>query len=288
MSRTELTLSLLGVPRGSASGVDLSPGATVLCAYLALAPAGGRPRARAASELFADCPEASARRRLSTALWRLRSELRDLTGVDAVTTDDPRTLGFADQLDVSTDADRFERLVAPVLARPPGEMTDADAGLLDEAVRLHRGRLLEPYDDEWLMARRYRIENEYVTVLDYLLQHAGVRGDLAGVDEWGAAALAVEPLREDLHRHLMAAYGAAGRNDLVERQFERCRVALLGELGADPLPETIALYSRLTRGAGPASPGVAALAAELEAARREVRRLGDMVDRALEHLRRLP
>jgi DNA-binding SARP family transcriptional activator len=288
MSRTELTLSLLGVPRGSASGVDLSPGATVLCAYLALAPAGGRQRAVAAGELFADCPESAARRRLSTALWRLRSELRAVTGMDAVTTADSRTLGFADALDVSTDADRFERLVSPVLARPPAEMSDEDAAVLDEAVGLHRGRLLEPYDDEWLMARRYRIENEYVTALDYLLQHAGARGHLAAVDEWGEAALAIEPLREDLHRHIMAAYGAAGRTDLVERQFERCRRLLLAELGADPLPETIALYSRLTRGAGPASPGLAALEAELQAARREVRRLGDLVDRALEHLHRLP
>lgn len=283
-----MTLSLLGVPRGSASGVDLSPGATVLCAYLALAPAGGRPRAVAASELFADCPESSARRRLSTALWRLRSELKDLTGVDAVSSDDPRTLGFADELEVTTDADRFERLVSPVLSRPASQMDDADAALLDEAARLHRGRLLEPYDDEWLMARRYRIENAYVSVLDYLLQHAGTRGDVTAIDEWGEAALGIEPLREDLHRHLMAAYGAAGRTDLVERQFERCRTALLGELGADPLPETIALYSRLSRGAGPMSPGVAALAAELEAARREIRRLAEMVDRAMEHLRRLP
>ncbi|MGN8551967.1 UNVERIFIED_CONTAM: bacterial transcriptional activator domain-containing protein [Microbacterium sp. SLM126] len=288
MSRTELTLSLLGVPRGSASGVDLSPGATVLCAYLALAPVGGRPRAIAASELFADCTESSARRRLSTALWRLRSELRDLTGMDAVTTADSRTLGFADALEVSTDADRFERLVSPVLSRPPADMTDDDASVLDEAVRLHTGRLLETYDDEWLMARRYRIENEYVAALDYLLQHAGARGDLAAVDEWGEAVLAIEPLREDLHRHLMTAYGAMGRMDLVEREFERCRRLLLAELGADPLPETIALYSRLTRGAGPLSPSVAALEAELEGARREIRRLGEMVDRALEHLRRLP
>ena len=44
-----------------------------------------------------------------------------------------------------------------------------------------------------------------------------------------AGALAMEPLREDVHRHLMTAYAAAGRDDLVERQFERCRQVLLDE-----------------------------------------------------------
>jgi DNA-binding SARP family transcriptional activator len=82
----------------------------------------------------------------------------------------------------------------------------------------------------------------------------------------------------------MLAYGAAGRDDLVERQFERCRMVLLRELGADPMPETLAAYARLRGGDTSMSTTVAAL----ERAKRDVVRLAGAVDRALDHLRRMP
>ncbi|HQW73865.1 MAG TPA: BTAD domain-containing putative transcriptional regulator, partial [Ornithinibacter sp.] len=77
----------------------------------------------------------------------------------------------------------------------------------------------------------------------------------------------------------------AGREDLVERQFERCRRLLVEELGADPMPETVALYARLRRGRGPSTdPTVLALVGDLEAARRDLGRLSLVIDRALDHL----
>jgi hypothetical protein len=50
------------------------------------------------------------------------------------------------------------------------------------------------------------------------------------------------------------------------------------------MPETVALYSRLRRGERGASPSVGALTAELERARREIARLAEIVDRALDHV----
>lgn len=289
MSPVTLTLTLLGVPSVATPDgpVALSRGTTTLCAYLALAP-GGRARDAAAAHLFGDCPERDARRRLSTALWRLRTELRELTGVDALADEGPRTMRLSSAVELTVDAAIFERLAAPALTRPAAELTPAEIAQLEQAVALHRGQLLEQCADEWVMAERARIENLYLTALDALVQHYGIRGELGAVGKYGELALSLEPLREDIHRHLMDAYARGGRDDLVERQFERCRAALLEELGVDPMPETVALYSRLRRGAdASASPSVAALVAELERARREIDRLGGIVDRALEHLHRM-
>jgi DNA-binding SARP family transcriptional activator len=266
--------------------VALSPSAAMLCGYLALAPGEGRLRSVAAAQLFADCSESTARHRLNTAVWRLRSEVRSSIGVDLVASNGDHNVGLSSAVEIAIDARIFEELVSQVRDVTAADgMTPADVSRLERAISLHCGKLLEPCDDEWVLSARNRIENLYLTALDYLLQYSGASGEVEAVAKYGELALCVEPLREDVHRHLMSAYGAAGRDDLVERQFERCRMVLLTELGADPMPETIALYARLTRNERGRSVNVAALVAELERARREVGRLGEIVDRAIDRLR---
>jgi DNA-binding SARP family transcriptional activator len=286
----DLTLNLLGVPTlvSGDAPVALSPGTTMLCAYLALAPREGRSRSIVAAHLFADCPESTARRRLNTALWRLKSEVRASIGVELIASTGGRNVSLSSAVDVTTDVAIFTKLVSPILHVSAAELTEADAAKLESAVVLRRGQVVEPCHDEWVLSDRNRIENLYLTALDYLVQYYGVRSEVAAVGKYGELAFELEPLREDVHRHLMSAYGAAGRADLVERQFERCRVVMLEELGADPMPETIALYARLTRGEGGRAASVGALVAELERARRDVGRLAEVVDRAIYRLRHMP
>jgi DNA-binding SARP family transcriptional activator len=289
MSRDLLSLNLFGIPAlSSTTGpVAISPGAALVAAYLALGPAEGRSREAAATQLFADSPVGVGRRRLSTAVWRLRTEVRAVTGYDLVSTSAGR-LVISPRVQVRTDAVEFEGLVRPVLTARAEALDDDAVARLERAVSLHRGLLVEPCRDEWVLAERTRLENLYLTALDYLLIHYGARGELGAVGKYGELALAIEPLREDLHRHLLAAYGAAGRDDLVERQFERCRRLLVDELGVDPMPETVALYARLRQGGAAATdPTVCALVADLESARRDLGRLTVVIDRALDHLAHL-
>ena len=289
MATTQLTLRLLGAPTLLTGGspVALSPGASLLCAYLALAPKEGRSREVAAAQLFGNCAAPTARRRLNTAVWRLRTEVRTLTGIDIVATEGGRRVALSSALELALDSRLFQQLVEPVLAVRALELTPAQASSLEAAVSMHRGSLVEACDDDWVLVERARIEDLYLTALDHLLQYYGARKEVGAIAKYGDLALGVEPLREDIHRHLMAAYGAAGRDDLVERQFERCRSALVEELGADPMPETVALYSRLRRGDSGTSPSVGALTQELERARREISRLAEIVDRALDHVSRM-
>ena len=46
----------------------------------------------------------------------------------------------------------------------------------------------------------------------------------------------------------MRALGAAGERGEALRVWERCRIALVEELGVDPSPETEAVYLELLRG----------------------------------------
>ena len=290
MTGPTFEITLLGRPRlrSTAGPIALSPSTSLLCAYLALAPADGCSRETAAAQLFVDTPLPSARRRLSTALWRLRSEVRAIAGVDLVAAADDAFLRLDPTLDLSRDTEAFEALVAPALAKPHEALTPEDATCLEKAVALHRGELVEPCLDEWVLAARTRIEALYLTALDHLVVHHGRHGDSHKVRQYGELALTLEPLCEDLHRHLMAAYADVGRDDLVERTFERCRSALLAELGVDPMPETVALYSRLRRGECEPPESLAALMADLQRARRDVARLSAVVERAIAHVEHFP
>ena len=138
--------------------------------------------------------EQTARRRLNTALWRLRTEVRSCTGVEIVADSSARTVALSKTAEMTTDTARFHDLADPVLRGRPEDMTDGHAAQLEAAVVLHRGRLLEVCDDEWVLAERYRIENRYLTSLDYLLQYYGARGDVTNVTKYGELALDLEPL----------------------------------------------------------------------------------------------
>ena len=299
MPTPTFTVHVLGRPHVAWNDqpLALSPSVRHLCAYLALAPPEGRPRDVVAGHLFGGCDGEAARRRLNTTIWRLRRSVRSCTGVDLVrASTHGAAVAFDPRVRVTTDAAAFADMVVPVLHATAMEVDAAKAAQLETAVALHHGQLLESCQDEWVLADRYRIERLYLGALDYLLQYYGDRAELGAVSKYGELALELEPLREDVHRHLMIAYGAVGRRDLVEQQFERCRRLLIEELGADPLPETIAVYSRLMRELDVARLGAGApaercrvtldaMVRDLEEIDRELAAAKDLVSQILDHWR---
>lgn len=288
MSYANVSISVFGAPRVIAGGnpVALTPGVALLCGYLALAPGDGQRRTVAAHQLFGGDSDSAARRRLSTALWRLRSAIREQVGIEIVNEPDSHSVALRRSEEIDVDVDHFERIVLPIVTRPGSSLTDGEVAALEKAVALHRGSLIEPCNDEWVLGPRQRYENLFLTALDHLVQHSGLTGSLSAASAYAERAFAIEPLREDIHRHLMTAYGAAGRLDLVESAFQRCRQVLVAELGADPMPETITLYARLMGGSRATAVTKDALVRDLEHARREITRLAEIVDRALDRLHR--
>ncbi len=286
----ELQIHLLGTPWVTANGTTLrlSRSAAQTLAFLAIGPDEGRSRTLMATQLFADCPEPVARRRLSTALWRLRTELRDSLGRDVVNSASPHRICLLPDVEIHVDAKEFRDRVTPALNRPVESLAAGEAEGLAAAAASYTGSLLETAYDDWVVAERDNLSDLYLAVLDLLVQYHGRLGDPARVAQYAAKAVLLEPLREDLHRHVMLAFDRCGRPDLADRQFETFRLALLRELGADPMPETVALHTRITAGHGAARSGdLAALVADLERARRDARELAALVERALDAVVRL-
>jgi hypothetical protein len=97
-------------------------------------------------------------------------------------------------------------------------LTDTDVSRLERAVTLRRGRLVEPCRDDWVQAERYRVECQYyVSVLNHLIQYFGARAEVGGRGQVRRTGARPEAAAEDVHRHLMVAYGPAGRDELGAR-----------------------------------------------------------------------
>ena len=188
--------------------------------------------------LWGESPQPKAQQSLRQALMRLRRIL----GEDAIVGGRDR-VGIRPGL-IDCDVAAFERLVAK-----------GDRASLDDALQLYAGPFLadvslaEEEWTAWARAQQGRLES---LALDAAVTLATAELD-AG--RWpralGAAhrALAIDNLREDAHRLVIAALVAGGRRADALKHFEDLTALLKSELDVAPEPETqrLARQIRLCR-----------------------------------------
>ena len=243
------TLELLGGFRLTTAGTELrlpTRKAEALLAYLAL-PAG-KPHAREtlSALLWGERGDAQARHSLSQTLFSIRKVAADAGAPTAVVID---TRGVAlDPVCVGVDADRFAQLAA---AGTPAA--------LSEAAILYRGDLLEGLClreeafEEWLANERRRLHELALSAYSGLLGHYAAAGRAEEAVQAALRLVALDPLQESVHRHVMRLYAAQGRPSSALKQYELCARTLRRELGIEPETETTALRDeirqmRATRG----------------------------------------
>jgi DNA-binding SARP family transcriptional activator len=203
--------------------------AQALFALLALRP---RPRLRdaIAADLWPDFdgPSASS---LRQALWLVRTGLVaagiEPEGLLEVGQD---TLGLRREIRLEIDVTTFETLVAD---------GPQSAG---QALALYRGDLAEGLGHECFAADRERLSDLYEDALTYVADARLAAGDVAGARAAATLVLGRDPLREEAHAVLIAAYGLVGSRSQVVRQYRRLCDILRTELAVLPLPETDAIY----------------------------------------------
>jgi DNA-binding SARP family transcriptional activator len=226
------SVRLLGRLEVEASGVPIRLAgrhAQALAALLALRP---RPRLRdaIAADLWPDFdgPSASS---LRQALWLLRNGLAT-SGVDpdSVLEVGTETLGLRRETRVELDAAAFEAMVGD------------GPGSAGHALAIYRGDLAEGLGHECFAADRERLSDLYEDALAVVAEARLGAGDIAGARHAATLLLARDPLREEAHRVLIAAYGLAGSRSQVVRQYRRLCHILRTELAVPPLPESQAAY----------------------------------------------
>ena len=146
-------------------------------------------------------------------------------------------------VDVEVAAAQAERAERAFAAGQPDTARDLASRACAVLVR----PLLPGLESPWLDAKRREL-NEVLLLAQTTLAEA--RLALGEVGHAAAAArdvIALDPFRETAHRLLMRAHLESGDAAAALRAYEHCRQLLADELGADPDPETQALYQAMLR-----------------------------------------
>ena len=244
-----LRLRLLGGFQLLVSGRELASiprKAQALLVYLAMQE--GRPVSRetVADLLWSDRGAEQARHSLRQMLLVLRRDLRAV-GLEAIDAGE-HAISFQPGA-VEADVARMHRLAAAT-----------DRASLAEAADLYTGPFLADFPsvcpdfDAWMGQTRDRIASSGLDILGRLADLCGAEGDATGVVFAVERMVALDPMREDIHRRLMAAYAAAGRRTDALRQYNACVVMLRRDLDASPEAATVELALRIRQGERPDIP----------------------------------
>lgn len=235
-----VSLTLLGgftLRVGGREVASIPRKARALLAYLSLQDGKPVSRETISDLLWTDRGVDQARHSLRQTLLVLRRELRD-AGEDLIRSEDG-VLSFRPDA-VATDVGRFR-----VLA---GSRERAD---LAEAAELYAGPLLARFQpvaadfDDWVDRTRGEIAEVSLDVLGRLADCCLAAEDAHAAVLTTERMLAIDPLREDVHRRLIEAYARVGRRADAIRQYNACVEMLRRDLDVGPSAETEALIGRV-------------------------------------------
>lgn len=144
------------------------------------------------------------------------------------------------------DAVEFERLLDQ--AENPSLDPGQKIRLLQQAIGLYRGPLLERIETDWCSLQREVLARRYLEALLLLGDMLLARNALASAKHNYQRALEADPYREDAYRGLMRCHTQAGEKVWAIRVYQQCQQLLEQELKVEPSQETRDLYQAIVRG----------------------------------------
>ena len=236
-ARPPVGLSLFGRPRVTANGeavvLSAPPRTIVLLAYVGAHGARGVDRREAASALWPDLRDQTARAEVRRHLYYLERALR----VAAPALADPlqrsghASVGLNPLIQIDTI--EFERALRE--------------GRLEDALHLYTGDLLETLADEpWIDPLRTRLRAQYNAAFEAFVATARAQGCALRAIAEVRRFLTLDPYHEGALRTLVELLHETGDRSGVDLEYRRFAERLRADLDTDPLPQTRALYERLS------------------------------------------
>lgn len=217
-----------------------------------------RPHTREAlaSLLWGDTATDKSKKYLRQTLWHLQSAL-EAQGCNS--SNDDGSAGVCGGL-LSTahdwvrlnqnsavwlDVEIFERASALAQGKAGHDLDAETKRIVQEAVELYKGDLLEGWYQDWCLYERERLQNMYLVMLDKLISYSEAHRDYETGLLYGSRILRYDRARERTHRQLMHLHYMSGDRTAALRQYERCVAALRDELDVAPDRRTVALYQQI-------------------------------------------
>jgi DNA-binding SARP family transcriptional activator/TolB-like protein/Flp pilus assembly protein TadD len=234
--RTLGNLELVDRETGSLIAVP-SKKARALLIALSAAPRLTVTRARLAALLWGSSTEEQARQSLRQLLSNFRRIATDHTLF--VTASDE------DAIRLNPDVVQLDRSALIALT------ANADIPELTRAAELYRGEFAtgaeigEPDFDEWLQVERERVREAAISMFDRLVRELARHGRHEEALSRATALLAIDPMREETHRLVIAQEAIVSGRASAMKRYEGFRLLLRDELGVRPEPATLQLLDKL-------------------------------------------
>lgn len=205
------------------------------------------PRETLANLLWAEQPTAQSKKYLRQALWQLQDALNTAVHPfkESLLIVQPDCIQLNSAADLWLDVAIFERAFALVQGNLGLYLNDQQARVLQEAISLYKGDLLEGWYQDWCLVERERLQQMYLVMLEKLIGYCEAQDNYeAGID-YAEQSLRCDRSRERTYQRLMRLYYLAGDRAAALQQYKRCVVALDEELGVQPGKSTRVLYEQL-------------------------------------------
>jgi len=249
----ELTVHLFGkfsIGADRPDGLSLPGGKTQeLFFYLMLHRHQLHSREAMAALLWPECSTVKSRKNLRQALWQLQTALASFTrnGKYAFLTIDAESIHMNGDKAMSVDVSIFERSYQEVCGVAGKALDINQAKILERAVDLYRGDLLEGCYEDWCLVERERLQNWYLIMLEKLICYSRKEHEYTRAVEYGEKILRLDRAHERTYRQLMRTFYESGNRTAALRQYDRCKVALEEELGVAPSQQTQKLYEQIRK-----------------------------------------
>lgn len=218
--RIEVDDSIVPLPRRDA----------LICLFVRLALEPNKPHNRKALafSLWADVSEAEALANLRRHLYLLRNALPEtLRPALKIST---QNVSFDLPSNVWVDVTAFEQ--------PVSSFSEMEA-----AVTLYTGELAQGVEaDDFILVRREELRNRYLGLLLALAQTCMEKENLASVIRWTRKLISHDPWNEEAVRLCMTAEARLGNRPAALTMYKTLEENLQSDIGAQPMPETMALY----------------------------------------------
>jgi predicted ATPase/tetratricopeptide (TPR) repeat protein len=202
-----------------------------LLAYLVANPRTHQ-RETLAALLWGEMADADSKNNLRQALTNLRKFFAPHLTITR------ETVQFTPQVAYSLDIEAFQ--------------TAYRAGDLQGAMSIYQGDFLEgfyvreaPGYEEWAFEQQARLREQALEALHRLMVAHTNCGEYSQASAYGNRLLALDPWREEIHRHLMLIQARSGQRSTALAQYKTCQKMLRKEFQVEPSEETTALYKRI-------------------------------------------
>lgn len=220
-----------------------------LFCYLVLYRDRPHPRETLATLLWGENPTAISRKYLRQTLWQLRSALGGdgaLPQMDLLLVE-PEWIQLNPDAEIWLDAAQVEQAFSLARGVVGHDLDARSLGVIQHAIELVRGDLLEGCYHEWVLYERERFRHIHLALLDKMVNYHEAHGDFEAGITYATEVLRHEPARERTHRQLMRLYYLSRDRTAALHQYNRCVAALSENLAVPPAKRTMALYEQIQR-----------------------------------------